>query len=296
MKLLALLLLFPFLCIAQSSITQEDRQKANSFYVASDWSNAITAYKKIAEAEPQNWNARTRLGVSYLSSGNSKEAVKYLEEAVKIGNNNLSMYYLGSAFAMTKQPDQAFQWIEKSIKNGFAQISVFDEDKNLMALKSDSRFSKYRDEILKTVYPCRYSEKSRAFDFWIGEWDVKNVQGLPAGKSKIEVMLGDCVLLENWTSAPPNAYAGKSFNLFNSASQKWIQTWVDDKGGLIEFINGEYKDNKMEFVTHPDAKNLITRLTLYNLGPDRVRQHFETTSDDGKTWTTTTDLNYFRIK
>jgi hypothetical protein len=93
----------------------------------------------------------------------------------------------------------------------------------------------------------------------------------------------------------PNLYSGKSFNLFNASTQKWMQTWVDDKGGLLEFINGEYKDNRMVFVTLPDAQKQITRLTFYNLGPKLVRQHFETTKDDGKTWTTTTDLQYNRI-
>jgi tetratricopeptide (TPR) repeat protein len=296
MKLACLLLLTSIACFAQSSITPEDRQKANSFYVAADWTNAIAAYKKIADAEPQNWNARTRLGASLTAKGDAKEAIKPLEEAVKIANNNLSMYYLASAYASNHDSDLAFQWLEKAAANGFGFLNMFDNDKGFAALKSDARYDKGREGILKSVYPCRYSEKSRQFDFWIGEWDVKNVQGQPAGKSKIELTLGDCVILENWTSTGPALYSGKSINLYNTTSQKWIQTWFDDKGGLIEFINGEYKENKMIFVTLPDSKNQITRLTFYNIGPDLVRQQFETTSDDGKTWKTTTDLSYHRVR
>src|SRR5204863_3073344 len=33
---------------------------------------------------------------------------------------------------------------------------------------------------------------------------------------------------------------------------------------------------------------------FYNLGPDKVRQHGETSSDNGKTWTTSFDLEYRR--
>ena len=91
-------------------------------------------------------------------------------------------------------------------------------------------------------------------------------------------------------------YSGKNFNLYNPTTQRWMQTWVDDKGGVIEFLNGEYKDKKMAFVTRPDTSNQITRLTFYNMGPDLVRQHFEITKDDGKTWSTTIDLSYHRIK
>ena len=296
MKLTTLFVLTSIVCLAQSPITPEDRQKANSFYTAKDWTNAITAYKKIADAEPQNWNARTRLGISLTAIGKAKEAIKLLEEAVKIGNNNQSIYYLASAYAANHETDLAFQWLDKATSSGFATLTVFDDDKGFATLKSDPRYAKGREAILRQVYPCRYASKSREFDFWIGEWDVTNVQGQPAGKSKIELMLGDCVILENWTSLGAASYAGKSINLYNPNSQKWIQTWFDDKGGLTEFQNGEYKDNKMVFTTHPDPKNLITRLTFYNMSPDLVRQHFETTKDDGKTWITTIDLTYHRVK
>jgi tetratricopeptide (TPR) repeat protein len=295
MNLTSLLLSISIASLAQTPVTQEDRQKANSFYIAGDWANAITAYKKIADAEPQNFNARTRLGASLTQSGMAKEAIQPLEDAVKLGNNNQSMYYLASAYAANHQPELAFQWLEKAATNGFALPSVLDNDKGFAALKADPRYAGAREGILRNVYPCRQAAKSREFDFWLGEWDVKNVLGQPAGKSKIELMLGDCVILENWTAAPPFLYDGKSINLYNPATQKWMQTWVDDKGGLLEFINGEYKDNKMVFVTLPDPKNQVTRLTFYNLSPDLVRQQFETTTDNGKTWKTTTDLNYHRV-
>lgn len=262
MKLVYLLCLVPILCSAQSPITPEDRQKAGAFFTAGDWNNAIAAYKRIADAEPQNANAR---------------------------------YRLASSFAAIGKKDEAFQWLEQAAKYGFAQLTTFESDKNLSQLKADPRYEKSKELILRMVYPCRYAEKSREFDFWIGEWDVKNTQGQPAGKSKIELMLGDCVIYENWVSAAPNLYSGKSFNLYNASTQKWMQTWVDDKGAVIEFINGEYKDNKMVFVTLPDAQQQITRLTFYNIAPNQVRQRFETTKDAGKTWTTTTDLMYFKV-
>jgi len=65
---------------------------------------------------------------------------------------------------------------------------------------------------------------------------------------------------------------------------------------VLEFVDGEYKDNKLTFVTKSNAQHQITRLTFYNLKPELVRQVFEVTTDDGKTWTTTTDLYYHRIK
>jgi hypothetical protein len=39
-----------------------------------------------------------------------------------------------------------------------------------------------------------------------------------------------------------------------------------------------------------------TKLTFFRLGPDRVRQLSEVSTDGGKTWTTNYDLIYTRRK
>lgn len=292
---LAILVFFPLVAFSQSAITSEQRQQANKFYAASDWKESLKAYQTITQAEPQNWNAKMRLGVSMTGLGKQKEALPLLEEANKMGNTFLTSYSLSSAYAKDGNNDKAFQWLDSALVKGFAQLTVFESDDGFNAFKNDKRYETYHERILRGVYPCRYSTESRQFDFWIGEWDVKNTQGQSAGKSKIELMLGDCIIFENWTSALPNVYSGKSFNLYNNVTKKWMQTWVDDKGAVIEFIEGEYKDGKLTFITKPDAQHQITRLTFYSLNPNLVRQHFEVTSDNGKTWTTTTDLYYNRV-
>ena len=62
------------------------------------------------------------LALRSQQKGMAKEAIKPLEEAVKIGKNNQSMYYLASAYAANRQPDQAFQSLEQAVANGFALI------------------------------------------------------------------------------------------------------------------------------------------------------------------------------
>lgn len=282
--------------IAQSTVTPEQRQQANQFFQANDWSQSAKAYEVIAKAEPQNWNAKLRLGVSLTNTGKQKDAIPHLEEAMKLAGNAQTYYYLGSAYAKDGNKDKAFELLDKALTNGFSLLSVFEGDDGYNAIRSDPRYTPLADRLVQGIYPCRYSPEARQFDFWIGEWEVKNTLGQFAGKSKIEMMLGDCIIFENWTSAPPNLYAGKSFNLYDAKTKKWKQTWVDDKGGMLEFIDGEYKDNKLVFITRPDPQKQVTRLTFYNLEPNLVRQHFEVTRDEGKTWTTTTDLFYYRLR
>jgi len=283
------------LAVAQT-VAPEERTRANEYFEAGNWPQVVISYQSIAKREPQNSNARMRAGIGLLNQTKTQVAITQLEEAVALGANPMPLFYLSTAYAQSNQPDKCFETLEKSLANGFTALTLFETDVNLARVKSNPRYETLHERLLRGVYPCRYSEQSRQFDFWIGEWDVKSPTGQPAGKSKIELLLGECVIYENWTSAAPQNYAGKSFNLYNSGTGKWMQTWVDDKGAVIEFIDGEYKDNKMVFVTQPDNQNQGTRLTFFNLDKNNVRQLFEVTSDAGKTWTTTTDLLYHRVQ
>ncbi|MBL7871218.1 MAG: hypothetical protein JNM78_06380 [Cyclobacteriaceae bacterium] len=287
-------LLTGLVAIAQP-VTQEDRTKANEYFIATDWPKVVLSYQAIAKSEPQNANARMRAGIGLLNQNKTQAAIKQLEEATALGTNPMPFFYLASAYAQANQSDKCLAAMDNALKNGFSALSLFENDPNLAKIKSLPAMVEMHQRLLKGVYPCRYSEKARQFDFWIGEWEVKSTSGQQAGSSSIQLILGECVIYENWTSAPPQNYAGKSFNLYNASTGKWMQTWVDDKGAVIEFIDGEYKDHKFVFFTKPDTQNQITRLTFFHMEPNLVRQLFEVTTDDGKTWNTTTDLYYHRI-
>lgn len=150
--------------------------------------------------------------------------------------------------------------------------------------------------------PCS-SPIYRRFDFWIGEWDVYGVNGQKAGDSKISVMLDSCIILEEWTSANVTQgirYAGKSFNTYNSRTKQWQQTWVDNVGGSTEFLTGKSENDKIVFQTASFQLSkdtmAIRKLTFYNLGKEKVRQHGEISKDNGNSWATEYDLEYRRKK
>jgi hypothetical protein len=143
----------------------------------------------------------------------------------------------------------------------------------------------------------------RQFDFWIGQWEAYNVKGQKAGDSKVELILDSCIILENWTSTALNngfPYAGKSYNTWNAATKKWQQYWVDNAAGVTEYFNGHYESNKMILETantkQADGTSKILKMTFFNLGPDKVRQFGESSTDNGQTWKTDFDLEYRRKK
>ena len=68
---------------------------------------------------------------------------------------------------------------------------------------------------------------------------------MPAGTSRIERILNDCVILENWTSLNNQ---GKRFNTYNTSLKRWEQFWVDNSQGMIHF-HAELKDGIMDYWT-----------------------------------------------
>jgi len=134
-----------------------------------------------------------------------------------------------------------------------------------------------------------------AFDFWLGDWDVKDAKGNAAGSSHVERILDQCVIFENWTSP---GYEGKSFNTLNPKTQKWTQYWVDTAGTTAE-MTGAFEDKNLVYqrdMTRRDGTPAKSRMTFFNLADGRVRQLVEQSTDNGKTWTTQLDLHYTKKK
>ena len=143
--------------------------------------------------------------------------------------------------------------------------------------------------------PACAQPEHRAFDFWIGEWDVYNPQGQRAGVNRIERILNGCALLENWIGS--RGSTGKSINFFNAAARRWEQVWVADAGGVHKYV-GEFKDGAMRFDhgehIEPDGARVRSRMTFTPLEDGRVRQLIEQSGDGGTTWTVWFDGTYVR--
>jgi hypothetical protein len=144
--------------------------------------------------------------------------------------------------------------------------------------------------------PCDAPE-FRHFDFWLGDWDVKNADGTrPLGSNKIERIAGNCGLQENWVGA--GGGSGRSLNTYARIDGKWHQVWVGMGGGVLHLIGG-LKDGAMVLEGPSPGPNNTTvrnRVTWSLLEDGRVRQHWQTSTDEGKTWTTSFDGYYNRKK
>lgn len=130
---------------------------------------------------------------------------------------------------------------------------------------------------------CKSAEH-RQFDFWVGNWEVSDKDGDLLGHNHIKLILNDCVLQENWTGAKGSE--GKSFNFYDRQTQKWHQTWIDNAGNPLYFDGGMEKDT-MVLKGHRlgrDGKPVLHKLSLTPLEDGRVKQFWQASRDEGKTW------------
>lgn len=148
------------------------------------------------------------------------------------------------------------------------------------------------DETAKPVPPppCG-SAKYHQFDFWVGDWTVTS-NGQPAGTNSIHPILNDCALQENWQGT--GGTTGTSFNIYDQATDKWHQTWIDDSGTLLQ-LDGGLQDGSMVMQGQrptPDGNGMTAHRISWTPNPDgSVRQLWDA-SRDGETWTVLFDGLY----
>jgi hypothetical protein len=149
-----------------------------------------------------------------------------------------------------------------------------------------------------TPQPCAADPNYRAFDFWIGEWDVQptGATRAPIGSgatSIIERQLDGCVVQENWLPRGGRG-AGKSFNIYNRVTKQWEQYYVDTRGTITLYKGSFREDGHLYFEADQFGTSNKIRMTFFNQGPNQVRQLGHMSADGGKTWTVTFDLTYVR--
>jgi hypothetical protein len=141
--------------------------------------------------------------------------------------------------------------------------------------------------------PC-LAREHRQFDFWLGDWDVRDAAGKVVGHNRIAALHKGCALEENWSGA--GGFSGTSLNAYDADRGQWHQTWVDSSGGLLQ-LDGGIVDGKMVLSGVTVAADAAGRLALQRITwtplPDgRVRQLWESSADAGKTWTVAFDGFY----
>ena len=112
------------------------------------------------------------------------------------------------------------------------------------------------------------SAEFRQFEFWVGTWN------------------------EHWTGSKGGT--GQSFNFYDRRDRKWHQIWVANDGSSL-FLTGGLTGNTLTLegdTPQPDGSTVRNRISFRNNPDHTVRQLWETSSDNGSTWTPAFDGLY----
>jgi hypothetical protein len=182
-------------------------------------------------------------------------------------------------------PAAATAELQSLFDAGFTSVGVFTNDPVINSMEGRKDY----DELVRTMsvqaFPCAHQEGFRDFDFWIGEWDVHLANGNQAGTNVIKSIERGCALTEHWTSA--NGGTGMSINYLDKASGEWVQVWNSANGGQINIRGGMTDDGMLleGYIHYVNNGTTAPFRGLWTLLPDgRVRQYFEQSNDEGKTW------------
>jgi tetratricopeptide (TPR) repeat protein len=272
-------------------------QAAEARFKAGHYAEARTAYEALVRKAPTVGRYWYQLGLTCAELKNDERAAEAFERAAGIDQGPRSMYNAGAMHARLGHRDRAFEWLGKAAPTGFLSVQLLKTDADLEPLRADPRFAALLATVEKAFTPCASDPEAHRFDFWVGEWEVKNTQGQIAGHSRVEPISGQCGLLENWMDA--RGGTGKSLSAYNRGLRRWQQFWVGQLGEVTEYRDSEWREGSLVFSarsTAPNGSPRLLRMTFTPVSPDVVRQFGEQSVDEGKTWAARFDLYYHRRK
>jgi hypothetical protein len=142
--------------------------------------------------------------------------------------------------------------------------------------------------------PCA-SPEARQFDFWIGEWDLTWDGG--SGTNVVTSELGGCVVEENFDGrdAEGKGLVGRSLSVYSPAKGKWLQTWVDNSGGYLDFEGG-WTDSTMVLGRQAERNGttFLQRMVFHNITQNAFDWNWERSDDGGTTWKPLWVIHYAR--
>lgn len=258
--------------------------EAGSALAAQDFEKAARLYDQLTDKQPENGAYWFNLGAAQQGLEQYEKASKSYQESHRLGNQTgVSAFRTARAYGQLGAEEKALTWLETAAGDGMrVSAKLVRTIPEFEGLLKRQRF----ESALAGMAPCG-STAHRQFDFWVGEWDVRPVNpppgpAAPPAFNSITLSEDGCTLIERYKSGP--VYTGTSLSFYDRNRDLWHQTWIDNQGGPL-YIEGTFEDGKMA-LWGPEETQPRSRVTWEAQPDGSVTQHWQTTADEGETWTT----------
>lgn len=269
------------------------QSEADALFADGEWAGAAAAYELLLDQNPEHATNWFRLGQARMQLEDYAIARDAYLAAIEAGYEPgpRVQFHLARALAALGEHDAALDRLEAL--SGTAGITN-------QTLLGTAEFAGLVDmpryqALLAALTPCTAPEY-RAFDFWLGTWDVQAAGSTgPAASNRISSEQGGCVVLEQYQN---QGFTGMSINFYDQVTGKWHQTWMSNSGGAV-YLEGGLDERGAMVMTDADlpvseVSGTTNRVTWTPNEDGSVRQHWESSSDGGETWATVFDGTYTR--
>jgi serine/threonine-protein kinase len=116
--------------------------RSGVYYYRGDKQMAIDLMSKVLQEHPNMDGIRPLYAIYLAGSGRAEEAKAQLsEEALALSRSDHDMaYWVGSTYSLLGDKDLAFKWLNRAVKLGNQNKPHFEHDKSLDSLRDDPRF------------------------------------------------------------------------------------------------------------------------------------------------------------
>ena len=126
--------------------------KSTVQYFSGDTVSAMATVERVLAEHPEMEGVHALYAIYLAGSGRTEEALAQLsEQTLELARNDHDMsYWVGSAYALIGDKDNAFKWLERAIKLGNENEPWFKSDRNLESLREDPRFLDLLDKMVES--------------------------------------------------------------------------------------------------------------------------------------------------
>jgi hypothetical protein len=149
----------------------------------------------------------------------------------------------------------------------------------------------------------------RQFDFWLGDWNVRNQSLLPnrtpqnfdgSATDRVYTVVDGCAVVEHWQGEAFGRFIrGFSVRAFDPATNAWTLALLWPMQGPLRWgeLHGHLAGRRGDFVSRRvdgSGDTTIIRLSFLNIGTDSLQWQNGTSTDGGRTWTSSWRMHFHR--
>jgi tetratricopeptide (TPR) repeat protein len=278
-------LLLILLVISNQSFSQSLKQSALKNYNNQNWEAAAKEYLKYLKKNDGDSSDWYNLAMSKAKLKDFNKAIEFFKESEKRNFTPAFVYYnIAKSYAQMNDEANLINALQEGANKGLRGYSRLQSDPAFAAFQKSKTFIAVLEKIKVNAYPCLSSKDNRHFDFWLGEWNVF-VGTQKVGVNSITMALGGCAVHENYATG--GNYAGQSINYYDPIDKKWHQHWVGSGGDVYNYLETKREEGLLQFESKfmgPQGNISLSRLTFTLNDDGTVKQLFEGSTDEGKTW------------